>query len=165
MSKFDLYETITNQIVTMLEAGTIPWRSPIMGRGTAGHQAYWRPSSDEVHIPEPVRFTSGEEYYSTLFHELSHSTGHSTRLDRKLDTEPHMFGTPSYGKEELVAEMAAAFLCGHVGITPRVIDNQAAYLQGWLKTIKADKKLVIAAASAAQKAADWIRNERQGPVT
>ena len=101
-----------------------------------------------------------EEYYSTLFHELSHSTGHSTRLDRKIDTDPKPFGSSDYGKEELVAEMSAAFLCGHAGIHPTVIGNQAAYLDGWLKEIKADKKLVIAAAGQAQRSADWIRGER-----
>ena len=114
-------------------------------------------------MPEPTRFRSAEEYYSTLFHEYAHSTGHSKRLDRKLDSDPKPFGSPDYGKEELVAEMAAAFLCGHAGITPTVIENQAAYVQGWLKTIKADKKLVIGAAGQAQRAADWIRNERSAP--
>ena len=126
-----------------------------------GQQAYYQPRTDSVHMPEQPRFASCEEYYSTLFHELSHSTGHSLRLDRKLDTDPKPFGTPDYGKEELIAEMAAAFLCGHAGIHPTVAENQAAYIQGWLKTIKQDNKLVIAAASAGQKAADWIRGERE----
>jgi antirestriction protein ArdC len=125
-----------------------------------GQQACYRPLVDIVRIPEAGRFASAEEYYSTLFHELGHSTGHSRRLDRKLDTDPKPFGTPDYGREELIAEMAAAFLCGHVGIRPAVIENQAAYLQGWLKQLKNDKRLVIAAAGAAQKAADWIRGER-----
>lgn len=291
MAKFDLYECVTKQITDMLDAGTVPWRSPIMGRGTAGHpvsmstgkkyrgvnvfllaftayakgyqsahwltfheakerggsvkkgekasmvvffkkldvedkqtqekktvpllryfnvfnaeqvegieapdapkwepiafepieaaelmvakydarpeiineghQAFYRPSEDKIHIPVPERFTSGEEYYGTLFHELAHSTGHSTRLDRKLDTDPKPFGCADYGREELIAEMAAAYCCAEVGITPRTIENQAAYVQGWLKTIKADKKLLITAASAAQKAADWIKGERLAPV-
>ena len=124
------------------------------------HQAFYRRVTDSVHMPEQTRFATAEEYYSTLFHELSHSTGHSTRLDRKVDTEPQPFGSSDYGKEELVAEMAAAFLCGEVGIKPAVIDNQAAYIGGWLKQLKSEKKLVIAAAGAAQKAADWIRGER-----
>jgi antirestriction protein ArdC len=124
-----------------------------------GQQACYRPLADIVRMPEPSRFISAEEYYSTLFHELGHSTGHSKRLDRKLDTDPKPFGSPDYGREELIAEMSAAFLCGHVGIPPTVIENQAAYLQGWLKQLKDDKRLVIAAAGAAQKAADWIRGE------
>jgi antirestriction protein ArdC len=128
-----------------------------------GSQAFYRPSADSVQMPESSRFATSEEYYSTLFHELAHSTGHSSRLDRGLDADPKPFGSPDYGREELVAEMAAAFLCGHAGIRPAVIDNQAAYIGGWLKQIKQDKKLVIAAAGAAQRAADWIRGERQEP--
>lgn len=285
---FDLYTEITNQIVAMLDKGVVPWRSPILGRGTAGHprnlestkpyrgvnifllaftayakgygssywltfnqtktkggtvkkgekssmvvfwkqfettdkdtgeakkipmlryynvfnveqcdgiaapdavpfvptdfkpieaaetlakgyadgpaieqggsQAFYRPATDSVNMPEPSRFASTEEYYSTLFHELAHSTGHSKRLDRELDIAPKPFGTPDYGKEELIAEMAAAFLCGHVGIQPAVIENQAAYIGGRLKQLKNDKKLVIAAAGAGQRAADWIKGERQ----
>lgn len=125
-----------------------------------GQQAFYRPSTDGVHLPVKIRFASAEEYYSTLFHELSHSTGHSSRLDRKIDTDPQPFGSPDYGKEELIAEMSAAFLCSYVGIVPSVIGNQAAYLNGWLKVLKSDKKLVIAAAGAGQRAADWIRGER-----
>lgn len=125
-----------------------------------GQKAFYRPSADSVHMPEQTRFASVEEYYSTLFHELSHSTGHSTRLDRELDTAPACFGSSNYGKEELVAEMSAAFLCGQSGIAPSIIDNQAAYVGGWLKTIKGDKKLVISAAGQAQKSADWIQNIR-----
>ncbi len=133
--------------------------APVIEHG--GTRAFYRPSTDVVRLPEPTRFASCEEYYSTLFHELAHSTGHSKRLDRKLDTEPQPFGSPDYGKEELVAEMAAAFLSAHVGIQPVTIENQAAYLQGWLKQLRGDKKLVIAAAGAAQKASDWIRGERK----
>lgn len=287
---FDLYQTVTDQIITMLDAGVVPWRSPILGRSSAGHpknldsgkkyrgvnvfllaftsyaqgyessywmtynqakqrggnvkkgekssmvvfwkqleakdrqtgedkkipllryynvfnvaqidgitapdvvpftptdfnpieaadsivkgydgcpviehggqKAYYRPGADTVKMPEATRFASSEEYYSTLFHELAHSTGHSTRLDRGLDSDPKPFGSPEYGREELVAEMAAAFLGGEAGIKPAVIDNQAAYIGGWLKQIKEDKKLVIAAAGAAQRAADWIRGERSRP--
>ena len=288
MSSFDLYQTVTDQIVAMLEAGVVPWRSPILGRSKAGHpknlntgrqyrgvnvfllaftayakgygssywmtfnqarerggnvrkgekssmvvfwkqyetkdkqtgeplnvpvlryynvfnaeqvdgveipdavkyqpiefnpideaekiaagyvggpgvnhdggqQAFYRPATDSVHLPERTRFASVEEYYSTLFHELSHSTGHSSRIDRAIDTNPKPFGSADYGKEELIAEMSAAFLCSQAGIQPAVIGNQAAYLGGWLKQIKADKKLVISAAGQAQRAADWICSQR-----
>ena len=125
-----------------------------------GSQAFYRPASDVVRMPEPTRFTSGGEYYSTLFHELAHSTGHSSRLNRGLDSNPKPFGTPDYGREELVAEMASAFICGEVGIHPNVIENQAAYIGGWLRQLKMDKKIVIAAAGAAQKAVDWIFGQR-----
>jgi len=290
MSQFDLYQTVTDKIVAMLETGMVPWRSPILGRTSAGHpknlesdkayrgvnvfllafsayahgygssywmtfnqaktagggvkkgekssmvvfwkqyettdkntgepakipvlryynvfnidqldgitapdavtytpidfkpidaaeaivkgyaaapsiehggqQAFYRPVTDTVRMPVPTRFASGEDYYSTLFHELAHSTGHSSRLNRGLDSETRAFGSLDYGKEELIAEMGAAFLCGHTGIQPNVIENQAAYIGGWLKQIKQDKKLVIAAAAAGQKAADWILGDRDVP--
>jgi antirestriction protein ArdC len=127
----------------------------------AGGRAFYRPSTDTAQLPEPTRFTTSEEYYSTLFHELAHSTGHQSRVDRGIDTDPQPFGSPDYGKEELIAEMAAAFLCGDTGIRPAVIENQAAYVGGWLKQIKQDKRLVVTAAGAAQRAADWIRGSRE----
>ena len=134
---------------------------PVVRHG--GSCAYWRPATDEVQIPEPSRFVSSEDYYATLFHELAHSTGHSSRLDRKLDTAPNSFGSTEYGKEELIAEMTAAFLCGRCDIAPATLANQTAYLAGWIKTIKQDKKLIVSSAGAAQRAADWILNERQPP--
>ena len=125
-----------------------------------GHQACYRPSTDRVRMPEPTRFTSSEEYYSTLFHELAHSTGHGSRIDRHFDTARQPFGSSDYSKEELVAEMAAAFLSAEAGIHPAVIENQAAYVQSWLTQLKNDKRLVVTAAGAAQKAAAWILGER-----
>jgi antirestriction protein ArdC len=180
---FDIYAEVTSKIVSMLEAGVVPWRCPILGKGQAGwpqnlesRKPYrgvnvfllsftawtkgYLPKLDTVHIPEPTRFATTSDYYSTLFHELAHSTGHSSRLDRGLDTNPAPFGSPDYGREELVAEMAAAFLCGHAGIVPATIENHAAYVGGWIKTLKGDKKLAIAAAGAAQKAADWVTGIR-----
>ncbi len=131
---------------------------PVIEHG--GSQAYYLPKADRVHIAQRDRFESCDAYYATLFHELSHSTAHSSRLDRGIDTRPAPFGSADYGKEELIAEMAAAFLCGHAGISPATIDNAAAYLAGWIKTLKGDHRLAISAAGAAQKAADWIRGER-----
>lgn len=125
-----------------------------------GTQAYYRPLMDSVHIPAPGRFQSPEAYYATLFHELAHSTGHSSRLDRGLDTKLAPFGTPDYGQEELIAELCAALIAGSCGIAPVTIENQAAYLQGWIKALKGDKRLVIGAAGAAQRAADWIHDIR-----
>ncbi len=125
-----------------------------------GSRAYYVPKTDSVSIPPQCRFTSGEAYYSTLFHELAHSTGHSTRLDRGVDTKQAPFGSADYGREELVAEMTASFLCGHAGIAPAVVENSAAYIGGWIKTLKGDKRLAVVAAGAAQRAADWIRDRR-----
>jgi antirestriction protein ArdC len=121
-------------------------------------KAYYRPSSDLVNMPQVETFMNSEEYYSTLFHELTHSTGHEKRLNRQGITEIAPFGTPLYSKEELVAEMGAAFLCGYTGIEYATIDNSAAYIQGWLGKLKNEKKLVILAAAQAQKAANYILN-------
>lgn len=93
---------------------------------------------------------------------MTHSTGHETRLKRDGITEAHFFGDAVYSKEELIAEMGAAFLCAHAGIAPVVLDNSAAYLAGWLKRLKSDKKLVIQAAAAAQKAAHRILGGAEG---
>jgi antirestriction protein ArdC len=126
-----------------------------------GASAYYTPKTDAVKIPEATRFASVPEFYATLFHELAHSTGHSKRLDRGLDKNPAAFGSSDYGKEELVAEMASAFLCAQADIQPVTIENQAAYIQGWLERLRGDKRLVVTAAGAAQKAADWIRGNRK----
>lgn len=121
-----------------------------------GRRAYYRPSIDEVFIPEPEQFEDRESFYNTLLHECSHATGHSKRLNRGLDTDLAPFGSPDYSKEELVAEMSAAFLCAAAGISPPTIEQSAAYIDNWRKQLKGDKKLVVQAAAAAQKSADHI---------
>lgn len=126
----------------------------------AQQRAFYSGAFDFVNMPKRESFTFSEEYYSTLFHELGHATGHKSRLNRPGITECHEFGDEDYSKEELVAEMTAAFLCGETGIAPKTITNSAAYIASWLRALKNDHKLVISAASAAQKAADWIRNEK-----
>ena len=125
-----------------------------------GTRACYSPALDYVRVPELFRYEKPEEYYSTLFHELAHSTGHQSRLNREGITGQHFFGDAVYSREELVAEMAAAFLCGHVGIENVTIQNSAAYLQSWIKTLRGDKKLAIIAAAQAQKAADYILNRK-----
>lgn len=124
-----------------------------------GQRAFYRIQSDSVHLPTPDRFDCRENYYSTLFHELSHSTGHSSRLDRGLDRDPAPFGSPDYSREELVAEISAAYLCAACGISPPTVEQSAAYLQGWIKMLKGDKRLVVSAAGAAQKSSDLILGE------
>jgi antirestriction protein ArdC len=119
-------------------------------------RACYLPLLDSIMLPKPEAFNSPEEYYSTAFHELTHSTGHKSRLNREGVAETHFFGDAVYSREELVAEMGAAFLAGHCAIENRTIENSAAYLQSWLKVLRADSKLIISAASAAQRAADLI---------
>ena len=123
-----------------------------------GNRAYYDPRHDAITLPKLTSFESAEEYYSTAFHELSHSTMHESRLDRKVKDEVHRFGNEDYSKEELVAEMGASFLCGHAGIENAVIENNAAYIQGWLKALKNDKSLLIHAAAQAQRSTDYILN-------
>ena len=115
------------------------------------HAVYY-PLTDQIGIPPVKRFVSKDAYYATLFHELTHSTGHSSRLNR---LEPATFGSDKYAKEELVAEIGAAFLCNLCGIDS-TLDQNAAYLSGWLKVLKADSKLILTAAGAAQRAVDYI---------
>jgi antirestriction protein ArdC len=85
-----------------------------------------------------------------------HATGHPKRLNRESIAEAAPFGSPIYAAEELVAEMSAAYLCAEAGISPAVIENQAAYVAGWLKKLREDRKLVVHAAAQAQKATDYI---------
>jgi antirestriction protein ArdC len=127
-----------------------------------GNRAYYSVSLDYIQLPHQHTFNSIEEYYSTYFHELTHATGHSSRLSRKSILEPSYFGSHEYSKEELVAEMGAAFLCGHAGIENKTIENSAAYIQGWLRELKNDKTLLIHAAAQAQKATDYILNRKGG---
>ncbi len=126
----------------------------VQHRGTL---AFYQPFLDTVVMPPPERFVAPAAYYATLFHELGHSTGHSSRLARGLDTDPKPFGSADYSREELVAEMAAAFLCAECGLEPTIIENSAAYISGWLGKLRSDNTLVIAAGGQAQRAADWIR--------
>lgn len=120
-----------------------------------GDSAYYRRSEDLVNMPPKNSFDSEENYYNTKFHELAHSTQHEDRLNRP-DEEDH-----GYSKEELVAEMTAAMLCGVAGIETKVIDNSAAYVKHWSKAFKDNVKLVVEAAQKAQKAADYILNKKE----
>ncbi|WP_139926291.1 ArdC family protein [Hymenobacter sp. DG01] len=122
-----------------------------------GDQALYRKSVDEVLMPAPESFNTVEGYYATLFHELAHSTGHQRRLNRPELVENAGFGSTTYAKEELTAEMTAAFLSAAAGLDlSATIDNATAYIQNWLKALRNDKSLVMSAASLAQKAAYHI---------
>jgi antirestriction protein ArdC len=109
-------------------------------------------------MPSRSAFGSLEELYSTLFHEVVHSTGHHSRLGRDGIENVNTFGSESYSREELIAELGAAMHCGITGVSPVTVENFASYLQNWIKALKGDSKLLISSASAAQKAADYIRN-------
>jgi len=120
-------------------------------------RACYNPMDDQVKVPEISDFPNADEYYDTLFHELAHSTGHNKRLNRQGVNMDILTGRETYAKEELVAEIAAAMLCGQAGISnDRNLENTAAYLQGWKKAIKDDASLMVCSAGQAQKAADYI---------
>lgn len=123
-----------------------------------GSQAYYRPGTDSIHLPDRENFVGNVEYYSTLFHELVHSTGHESRLDR-LSKDAH-FGSAVYSKEELVAEIGAASMLNQLGIeTDKTMRNSAAYIQSWIAQLKDDKKLIVSVAGKAEKAVNLIRGE------
>ena len=119
-----------------------------------GDTAFYRPGADSITIPAMDTFESSERYYGTRFHEMSHSTGHASRLDRDIKNE---FGCGDYSKEELVAEFGSSFLCAHAEIHT-TIEQNAAYIAGWRKVLSMDKKMVVSCASKGQKAAEYILN-------
>jgi len=116
-----------------------------------GDQAFYVPSEDFIRIPNQTAYTEQINYYRTAFHELGHWTGHKTRLDRNLTTK---FGSVDYAREELVAEMATAFVCASLGIVPTV--RHADYIGNWLQVLKEDARAIVKAASLASKACDFI---------
>jgi antirestriction protein ArdC len=119
-------------------------------------QAYYSPSADIVNMPIRESFESAEEYYSTLFHELVHSTAHSSRLNRKATSRLSFFGSEDYSKEELIAEFGSSFLCATAGIDAHTINNSAAYIKNWVSALRNQPKMLVEAASQAQKACDFI---------
>ncbi len=132
----------------------MPQRPQISHDG--GNRACYFLSRDSIHLPPQGAFESPDEYYSTLFHELGHSTGHESRLNRHgMETGIAPFGSATYSKEELAAEFAACFLCHVSGIT-NTTDNSAAYIAGWSRKLRSDRKLVLQGAGQGQKAADYI---------
>lgn len=121
-----------------------------------GDRASYRPITDSITVPAASQYTNGAEYLSTIYHEIVHSTGIETRLNRYQSTDPIRFGNEVYAKEELVAEIGAAFCCAAYGIDQSTIENSTAYIGGWLKALKNDRQMVITAASAAEKACKFI---------
>ena len=136
-------------------------------------RAYYTPSLDAVTMPELKQFNSPNAFYATFFHELGHSTGHSSRLNRKELTGLNPFSSHDYGVEELTAELTSAYLCADAGISnDDLLHNSAAYLKAWINAIKEDTKLFVTAAGRAAKAAKHIlgttepeyHNEPQQPA-
>jgi antirestriction protein ArdC len=127
------------------------------------NRACYSPLYDMVSMPPQRSFFHDQQCYSTLFHELIHSTGHPTRTNRHEKIKDHKFGSQDYSQEELVAEMGAAFLCGITQIEQETIHNNAAYISHWIRTFQNDPKVLILAATQAQKGVDYILNHQSDP--
>ncbi|MBY0377489.1 MAG: ssDNA-binding domain-containing protein [Gammaproteobacteria bacterium] len=123
-------------------------------------QAFYEPVTDYINMPKPETFKDNEVFYSVLFHELIHSTGHTSRLARKGVATPSKFGDPVYSLEELTAEIGACFLTSFCGIASHNLAQSVSYINGWLKALQNDKKLIVQASGQAQRATDYILNVR-----
>lgn len=124
-------------------------------------RAYFSPAEDKVVVPMREQFAEMAEYYSTAFHELTHSTLVESRCNRREKDTPAYFGSKAYSREELVAEMGAAMLCSNFGVdTEKAFRNSVAYLQSWAKNLKEDVKAIVVAAGKAEKAVRFILGER-----
>lgn len=121
-----------------------------------GNEAFYRPSTDDIHLPLPEVFSSDNEYNAVAFHELGHATGHESRLNRD---QSGTFGTSAYAKEELVAEITSAFMAETTGISPEDMnmENHKAYVNGWITSIEDDPEYLMKAISQANDAADYMQ--------
>jgi antirestriction protein ArdC len=119
-----------------------------------GGRAYYSGANDHVQMPAFESFRNPEAYYATLAHELTHWTKHKRRMDREFGRKS--WGDEGYAREELVAELGAAFFCADLALTPEPRTDHAAYIQSWLKVLKDDKRAIFSAAAHAQRAADFL---------
>lgn len=138
---------------------------PKLNEEPGSDRAYYIPGLDSVTVPCRAQFKTGDEFYATLFHELVHSTGHVSRLDRFSGPGSHNLGSEEYSKEELVAEIGAACLNSMFGIeTESSFKNSAAYIQSWVARFKDDRKLIVSASGKAEKAVNYILTGAAAPV-
>lgn len=135
-------------------------REQITFEECVSNEAYYSPVADKVVVPLKQQYKNINEYYSTAFHELTHSTGHKSRLDRLHTGATAAFGSGDYSKEELIAEIGSASLMNLLGIeTTKTFRNSAAYIQNWLQVLKNDVRFIVSASSKAEKAVNYILNE------
>lgn len=130
-------------------------KKPELRHGGVG--AYYMPNKHLINMPEIDSFVSSDDYYHVLFHEMIHSTGHETILNRKTLVESHGFGSDNYSKEELVAEIGAEFLSSIIGLNPKSDEkNSQAYINGWVKQLTDHPKMVLQASQQSTKAVEYI---------
>lgn len=135
-------------------------REYIQIKEIVSNDAFYSPSGDYIQVPCREQYQEANEFYSTLFHEMIHSTGHKSRLNRLTTGTDARFGSQVYSKEELCAELGSAMILNQIGIeTPETFTNSTAYIQSWLKVLKNDNKFIVSASSKAQKAVEYILNE------
>jgi antirestriction protein ArdC len=151
-----LPEELTRVVELPRERETIPQAEALIAETGAdfrigGSEAFYAPDADLVQVPPQQAFRKQINFYRTALHELGHWTGHSSRLGRDFS---EAFGSTAYAREELIAEMASAFVCSSLSITPTV--RHADYIGAWLDVLRADEKAIFRAASAASKAADYL---------
>jgi antirestriction protein ArdC len=121
-------------------------------------KAYYNPAQDYINMPKQESFITPESYYCALFHEMVHSTGHQSRLNRKEVVEPNRFGSEPYSIEELTAEIGACYLNSVAGIMDAEFENSVAYIGGWIRALKGNKRMIVYASGQAQRATDYILN-------
>lgn len=125
-----------------------------------GNQPCYYPEIDTIEIPPMEQFASSEDFYTTFFHELTHSSGHKKRLNREGLTKMAAFGSPVYSREELIAELGACYFNNFFGIeTSELLENSAAYIRGWIKALKGDVTLLVQASGHAQKAFNFFKSQ------
>jgi antirestriction protein ArdC len=127
-----------------------------------GNRAYYTTADDHIQMPAFNSFVENVAYYSTLAHEHTHWTAKSGRCDRQLGKR---FGDSAYAAEELIAELGAAFVCAHLGLSTEPREDHAQYIQSWLKVLRADKRAIFTAASKAQQAADYLIKRAESPAS
>ena len=122
-----------------------------------GNRAFYSKAADFIQMPLREAFRDGSQYWATLAHETAHASRHESRLDR--DFSQTRFGDAGYALEELVAELASAFIGAHIGLPADHLEDHAAYIDGWLKALGDNPSSFLVAASKAQAAADWVLGE------
>lgn len=156
--KQELFDTDPIEEAERLFAGYVE-REGIRLDQELSNKAYYSPASDGIHLPCIQQYERAEEFYSTAFHECIHSSGHETRLNRP-GLQEVAFGSEIYSKEELVAEIGSACIMNMLGIeTEASFRNSTAYIQGWLKALQSDRRMIVSAASQAEKAVKFILGE------
>ncbi|MBK7800096.1 MAG: DUF1738 domain-containing protein [Saprospiraceae bacterium] len=156
-SRFPEVKLIDNEKIARCEEIIKNMPNPPDLRQIDANRAFYSPSQDCINMPAIRQFETSEHYYATYFHELIHATGHSSRLARTEVMDFSGFGTISYSKEELVAEMGASFISSYCQINyDSIVENNASYLAGWLKVLEEDSRLIFKVSAEAQKAVDYI---------